>query len=143
MPLLASVLYNILYDPMDQEHYRMFWVSYQAQHLMTSSHPFLVILARNLTSVIRLHLETSHSQKRVFFVFFSGTSLPAQSSSDSPKVVLVFFIGGCTFAEISALRFLSQQEESDGNLNIMIISLPQVFIFYLGITINFFFSSKR
>ncbi|XP_049767289.1 vacuolar protein sorting-associated protein 33A [Schistocerca serialis cubense] len=29
-----------------------------------------------------------------------------------PKVVLVFFIGGCTFAEISALRFLSQQEDS-------------------------------
>ncbi|KAH1011596.1 hypothetical protein HUJ04_000929 [Dendroctonus ponderosae] len=32
---------------------------------------------------------------------------------DSPKVVLVFFIGGCTFAEISALRFLSQQEDSN------------------------------
>ncbi|XP_060534432.1 vacuolar protein sorting-associated protein 33A [Cylas formicarius] len=36
-----------------------------------------------------------------------------QSNSDSPKVVLVFFIGGCTFAEISALRFLSQQEDSN------------------------------
>ncbi|KAF7278698.1 hypothetical protein GWI33_008076 [Rhynchophorus ferrugineus] len=32
---------------------------------------------------------------------------------DAPKVVLVFFIGGCTFAEISALRFLSQQEDSN------------------------------
>ncbi|CAG9770251.1 unnamed protein product [Ceutorhynchus assimilis] len=32
---------------------------------------------------------------------------------DTPKVVLVFFIGGCTFAEISALRFLSQQEDSN------------------------------
>ncbi|XP_050526937.1 vacuolar protein sorting-associated protein 33A [Daktulosphaira vitifoliae] len=31
---------------------------------------------------------------------------------DSPKVVLVFFIGGCTFAEISALRFLSTLEDS-------------------------------
>lgn len=30
---------------------------------------------------------------------------------EAPKVILVFFIGGCTFAEISALRFLSQQEE--------------------------------
>ncbi|RWS28893.1 Vacuolar protein sorting-associated protein 33A-like protein [Leptotrombidium deliense] len=30
---------------------------------------------------------------------------------DDPKVVLVFFLGGCTYAEISALRFLSQQEE--------------------------------
>ncbi|XP_030747567.1 vacuolar protein sorting-associated protein 33A [Sitophilus oryzae] len=34
-------------------------------------------------------------------------------NADSPKVVLVFFIGGCTFAEISALRFLSQQEDSN------------------------------
>ncbi|KAG5317328.1 VP33A protein, partial [Pseudoatta argentina] len=33
------------------------------------------------------------------------------SSSEPPKLILVFFIGGCTFAEISALRFLSQQEE--------------------------------
>ncbi|XP_066144491.1 vacuolar protein sorting-associated protein 33A [Euwallacea fornicatus] len=43
---------------------------------------------------------------------------PSMSSNtvqnfDSPKVVLVFFIGGCTFAEISALRFLSQQEDSN------------------------------
>lgn len=33
------------------------------------------------------------------------------SSSDIPRVILVFFLGGCTFAEISALRFLAQQEE--------------------------------
>ncbi|XP_053982157.1 vacuolar protein sorting-associated protein 33A [Hylaeus volcanicus] len=33
------------------------------------------------------------------------------SNSEPPKLVMVFFIGGCTFAEISALRFLSQQEE--------------------------------
>lgn len=26
---------------------------------------------------------------------------------------MVFFIGGCTFAEISALRFLSQQEDCE------------------------------
>lgn len=35
------------------------------------------------------------------------------SQSDSPKVVLVFFLGGCTFAEISALRFLSRQEDNN------------------------------
>ncbi|GJQ85374.1 car [Trypoxylus dichotomus] len=35
------------------------------------------------------------------------------NNNDSPKVVLVFFIGGCTFAEISALRFLSKQEDSN------------------------------
>lgn len=35
------------------------------------------------------------------------------SQSDTPKVILVFFLGGCTFAEISALRFLSQQEDNN------------------------------
>lgn len=35
------------------------------------------------------------------------------SQSDIPRVILVFFVGGCTFAEISALRFLSQQEENN------------------------------
>lgn len=35
------------------------------------------------------------------------------SQSDTPKMVLVFFLGGCTFAEISALRFLSRQEENN------------------------------
>ncbi|KAK9880635.1 hypothetical protein WA026_011875 [Henosepilachna vigintioctopunctata] len=34
-------------------------------------------------------------------------------SSDGTSVVLVFFIGGCTFAEVSALRFLSQMEDSN------------------------------
>nr|CAD7427329.1 unnamed protein product [Timema monikensis] len=29
------------------------------------------------------------------------------------EVVLVFFIGGCTFSEVSALRFLSQREDSN------------------------------
>ncbi|KAF3422755.1 hypothetical protein E2986_05865 [Frieseomelitta varia] len=33
------------------------------------------------------------------------------SNSEPPKLIMVFFIGGCTFAEISALRFLSQQED--------------------------------
>lgn len=35
------------------------------------------------------------------------------SQSDIPRVILVFFVGGCTFAEISALRFLSQQDENN------------------------------
>jgi len=34
-------------------------------------------------------------------------------SSGDPKRCLVLFIGGCTFAEVSALRFLSQQEDSN------------------------------
>ncbi|XP_019538536.2 vacuolar protein sorting-associated protein 33A [Aedes albopictus] len=35
------------------------------------------------------------------------------SQSDIPRVIVVFFIGGCTFAEISALRFLTQQDENN------------------------------
>lgn len=35
------------------------------------------------------------------------------SQSDTPKVILVFFLGGCTFAEISALRFLSRQDDNN------------------------------
>ncbi|CAO1441626.1 unnamed protein product [Diamesa serratosioi] len=45
---------------------------------------------------------------------FSGRrdSLTSEiSQSDIPRVILVFFVGGCTFAEITALRFLSQQDE--------------------------------
>lgn len=52
----------------------------------------------------------------------SGQSVPGgrrgsfsseASQSDAPRVILVFFLGGCTFAEISALRFLSKQEENN------------------------------
>ncbi|XP_004536678.1 vacuolar protein sorting-associated protein 33A [Ceratitis capitata] len=35
------------------------------------------------------------------------------SAFNIPRVILVFFIGGCTFAEIAALRFLSQQEDNN------------------------------
>lgn len=34
------------------------------------------------------------------------------SQSDMPRVILVFFLGGCTFAEISALRFLAQEDQN-------------------------------
>lgn len=35
------------------------------------------------------------------------------SQSDVARVILVFFIGGCTFAEIAALRFLAKQDDSN------------------------------
>lgn len=35
------------------------------------------------------------------------------SQADLPKVILVFFLGGCTHAEVSALRFLAQQDENN------------------------------
>nr|XP_014289619.1 vacuolar protein sorting-associated protein 33A isoform X2 [Halyomorpha halys] len=71
----------------------------------------------NLTDVLSLlpgpNLDVTqpgpHSQNR------RRASVGSQTSSinDSPKVVLVFFLGGCTYSEISALRFLSQQEDSN------------------------------
>jgi len=45
------------------------------------------------------------------------TALNINFLAESQKVVLVFFIGGCTFAEISALRFLSSLEDCKFNIN--------------------------
>ena len=45
--------------------------------------------------------------------FFPGASSLSGSSEsgDGPqKVTLVYFIGGCTYAEVAALRFLSVQD---------------------------------
>jgi len=41
------------------------------------------------------------------------------SSIGEQKVTLVFFLGGVTFAEVSALRFLAQLE--DGNVHFFLI----------------------
>lgn len=35
------------------------------------------------------------------------------TSDDNTRTILVFFVGGCTFAEVSALRFLSQQPQNN------------------------------
>ncbi|KAI5642546.1 sec1 family domain-containing protein [Phthorimaea operculella] len=42
-------------------------------------------------------------------------SISSENSSnlETPRVVLVFFVGGCTHQEISALRTISQQEDSN------------------------------
>lgn len=45
------------------------------------------------------------------------------SSSETTKVVLVFFLGGCTYTEISALRALSQQVDSNVDFVIMTTKL--------------------
>jgi len=39
--------------------------------------------------------------------------LAGRNKKDDKKVVLVFFVGGATMAEVAALRFLTQQEESN------------------------------
>ncbi|XP_036343455.1 vacuolar protein sorting-associated protein 33A-like [Rhagoletis pomonella] len=43
-----------------------------------------------------------------------NSSTPIEGSAlNIPRVIMIFFIGGCTFAEIAALRFLSQQEDNN------------------------------
>ena len=42
-----------------------------------------------------------------------GRSTNTTSSDSATRRCLVVFVGGCTFAEVSALRFLSQQEDSN------------------------------
>ena len=45
----------------------------------------------------------------------SWQDLGMESGGDGQKLILVYFIGGVTFGEISALRFLSQIEDSPAN----------------------------
>ncbi len=42
----------------------------------------------------------------------SSSSGPSPSGSDSPEVVLVVFLGGVTYAEVSALRWIEAQPAS-------------------------------
>ena len=46
-----------------------------------------------------------------FYLPLGGSSSSIQSASGDQKVTLVFFIGGATYAEVAALRFLSQAED--------------------------------
>ena len=51
----------------------------------------------------------------VFFFLSAKTSfLPA--APNSMKTVLVYFLGGCTFAEVAALRMLAQRESKQHTL---------------------------
>ena len=49
-----------------------------------------------------------------FILFLISASVSHSSTGSSgegpPKVTLVYFLGGCTYSEIAALRFLAQQE---------------------------------
>ena len=42
----------------------------------------------------------------------NNKAVKLNNQQDQQRRVLVLFVGGCTFAEISALRFLSEQEDS-------------------------------
>lgn len=41
-----------------------------------------------------------------------GSMTSELSQSDMPRMILVFFIGGCTFAEVAALRFLAHDDQN-------------------------------
>lgn len=60
----------------------------------------------------------------------SGSPVATVRPADETKVVLVVFIGGCTFAEISALRLLSQQEDQSVEFVILTTNIinPKSFI---------------
>ena len=59
-----------------------------------------------------------------------GATTSTDSSMEGPsKVTLIYFIGGCTHAEISALRFLARQDNSkfieDHSLNTSVLFLRE------------------
>jgi len=47
--------------------------------------------------------------------FNSTASIKSSSSPDDGKTVLVVFLGGCTYSEVSCLRILSQQEDMNAD----------------------------
>ena len=61
-------------------------------------------------------------------------STSGQDSATGTKKTLVLFIGGCTYAEISALRFLSQLEESNTEYLVATTSMINGNNFISGLT---------
>uniref|UniRef100_A0A146M4U8 Vacuolar protein sorting-associated protein 33A n=1 Tax=Lygus hesperus TaxID=30085 RepID=A0A146M4U8_LYGHE len=63
-----------------------------------------------------------HPQQAIINNQSRRTSIGSQASSlnENPKVFLVFFLGGCTFSEIAALRFLASQEDPNNNVEFVI-----------------------
>ena len=49
----------------------------------------------------------------------------SHSSIADQKVTLVFFLGGVTFAEIAALRFLAQQDDGKSRSRYSLLSLSR------------------
>lgn len=50
--------------------------------------------------------------------FLVGNSITSSHSSIADqKVTLVFFLGGVTYAEVAALRFLAQQDDGECSMS--------------------------
>jgi len=74
---------------------------------------------RKRSNIFYLNIFIQKDFKGFFLIFLinkgnSTSSINSSQSSQNPekKMTLVFFIGGCTFAEISAFRYLSEAPES-------------------------------
>lgn len=83
--------------------------NFQQKSTLANTYDSSSSLAGSAVAAASLLLSNSGSGFRVR----RNSATSSQSSSEETRTVLVFFIGGCTFAEISALRFMSQQEENN------------------------------
>lgn len=75
----------------------------------SSKSTFLVVFCFFLCR-LRLFLFCVQYRPDLFFTFFGGVIVLIIEANGQPKISLVFFLGGCTFTEISATRFLASQE---------------------------------
>ncbi|BES98201.1 Vacuolar protein sorting-associated protein [Nesidiocoris tenuis] len=78
---------------------------------------------RSLTNdLMLLTNKIVHPQQAIINNQTRRTSIGSHASSlnENTKVFLVFFLGGCTFSEIAALRFLSRQDEPNNNVEFVI-----------------------
>jgi len=86
-----------------------------------------LISGPSFEEVQRFHTSNLRNEER-------DVNTGGQDSSTGTKKVLILFIGGCTYAEISALRFLSQQEESTTEYSVATTSIINGNNFISGLT---------
>ena len=74
----------------------------------------------------------------MLFMFYRNEereiNIDGQDAASGTKKTLVLFVGGCTYAEISALRFLSQLEESSTEYLVATTSMINGNNFISGLT---------
>lgn len=58
---------------------------------------------------------TCHVTRMCICVMITSSWRVGRGTPERPRIVLVFFLGGVTYAEISALRYLSQREDGMKN----------------------------
>jgi len=86
-----------------------------------------LISGPSFEEVQRFHTSNLRNEEREI-------STSGQDSATGTKKTLVLFIGGCTYAEISALRFLSQLEESNTEYLVATTSMINGNNFISGLT---------